>query len=209
MPDITISLSDDDHRMLSDEYKKMSIDWLRTHPSSLPPPFEQWLASQLVADIRQAMMNKHEVKEMHTINAIEKMITSLQRHGFGLANLTRHGDPEEACTKLAQATASDLGLATHTAKRIQELLAYYSRSAREVADLAHVTMTNRAYGALHEAYRELMERSTKALDHLGEDQAIGRVEGGAAILVSMHVMNRQTAKEKTDAFKLQARNARK
>lgn len=205
MPDITIVLSDEEQRLLSDEYRKMSIEWLHNNAASLPPPFEQWIASRLVADMRQAAMSKHDVEEMHAINAIEKLVTGLQRHGFGLAHLGRQSEMPEAIGRLAQATAYGLGLSLHTAKRIQELLDYYVKSAKEVADLAHVTVTNRAYGLLHEAYRELIERTTKASDHLGEEKALGRAEGAAAILVSMHVMTRDAAKEKTEAFKQQLR----
>lgn len=205
MPDITIAMGDEEHRLLSDEYRKMSIEWLRDNTASLPPPFEQWITSRLVADMRQAAMSKHEIVEMHAINAIEKLVTGLQPHGFGLAHLGKQGEAADAIMKLAHSTAAGLGLTLHTAKRLQELLEYYAKSAREVADLAHVTTTNRAYGMLHESYRELIERTTKASDHLGEEKALGRVEGGAAILVSMHVMTREAATEKTEAFKQQMR----
>jgi len=209
MPDITITVSDEDHRLLTDEHKKMSIEWLRDHAASLPPTFEQWLAARLVETVRRDTLSKHDLAEMQAINAIEKFVTGLQRNGFGLASLSRHSDAAEAVGKLAEATASGLGLSLHAGKRIQELLEYYAKSAREIADLAQVSMTNRAYGAMHEAYRELIERTTKALDHLGEEKAMGRVEGGAAILVSMHVMTREAAKEKTEAFRHQMRDPQK
>lgn len=205
MPDITITMSDEEHRLLSDEYRKMSIEWLRDNASSLPPPFEQWVAARFVADMRQAAMNRHDIEEMHAISAIEKLVTGLQRHGFCLAHLGRQGESQDAIAKLAQATASGLGLSQHTAKRLQELLEYYAKNAKEAADLAHVTITNRAYGMLHEAYRELIERTNKASDHLDDEKALGRVEGAAAILVSMHVMTREAAQEKTEAFKRQLR----
>lgn len=209
MPNITITVSDDDHRLLADEHKKMSIEWLRSHTSSLPPTFDQWLATRLVETVREGTLGKHELAEMQAINAIEKLVTGMQRHGLGLASLNRHGDAKESIGPLAEATASGLGLPLHAAKRIQELLEYYARSAREIADLAHVGMTNRAYGAMHESYRELIERTTKALDHVGEEKALGRVEGGAAILVSMHVMTREAAQEKTEAFRHQLRDSQK
>lgn len=207
MPDITIRLSDEDHRLLSDEYKKMSIEWLRGHSGSLPPPFEEWIAGRLASGTRAASMSRQSIEEMHAFNAIEKLVTGLQAHGIGLANMNRHGDAFEAIEKLAETTASGLGLSLHTGKRLQELLEYYCKSAKEVADRAHVTMTNRGYGLLHEAYRELVERTTKALDHLGEEQALGRVEGAAAILVSAHVMTREAAREKTEAFRQHMRDA--
>jgi hypothetical protein len=205
MPDITMTISDDDHRLLSEQYKKMSIDWLQSRPASMPPRFEQWVADQVVLSARRAAMGKREAEEMQAIDAIEKLVTGMQRHGFGLANLSRHGDPGAAVEQLAQATANSLGLSPHGAKRLQELIGYYAKTARDIADMAHVGMTNRAYGALHESYRELAERTLKALDHLGEQQALGRVEGAVAILVSMRVMSREAAKEKTEAFRRQAR----
>lgn len=201
MPEITIRFSDEDHRLLADEYKKMSIEWLRDHAASLPPPFEDWSAAQLMNNARRNLMRKHELDEMHAFDAIEKLVTSLQRHGFGIANMNRQTDAPDAVANLAQTTAAGLGLSLHTGKRIQELLEYYCKSAKEIADRGHVSMTNRTYGLLHESYRELVERTTKALDHLGEDKALGRVEGAAAILVSAHVMTREAAKEKTDAFR--------
>ncbi|HEY0845183.1 MAG TPA: hypothetical protein VGE12_07435 [Noviherbaspirillum sp.] len=206
MPDITISVSDDEHRLLSDEYKKMSIEWLRTNADSLPPTFEQWIATRLVSAVRESTLSRHEIEEMHAFGAIEKFVTGMQAHGFGLANMNRQNDAAEAPERLAQATASGLGLSLHTAKRLQEMLEYYAKSAKEIADRAHVTMTNRAYGLLHEAYRELVERTDKALDHLGEDKALGRVEGAAAILVSAHVMTREVAREKTEAFRKHLRD---
>lgn len=208
MPDINITINDEDQRLLAEEYRKMSIDWLRLNAAALPPPFEQWLAAEMMTRMRATLQNKQAVEELLAVDAIEKLVTSLQQHDFGLAHLGRRGsDPGESAASLAQATAAGLHLPQHAAKRLQELLEYYAKSARETADLAHLSMTNRAYGALHEAYRELIERTVKALDHLDEKQALGRVEGGAAILVSMNVLSRQAAQEKTEAFRQQARDA--
>lgn len=210
MPEINIPLSDNEHRMLSDEYKKMSIDWLRTNIASVPPPFEQWLAGRLTIGIGSAASREREIEELRIFNVIEKLITGLQPHAFGLAHLGKpDAEPAESATALAQSLAADLGLSPLRAKRIQDLLAYYSKSAKEIADLAHVGVTKRAYGALHEAYRELVQRTEKAFDHLGEDKALGRVEGGIAILVSLQVMNRNMATEKTEAFRQQVRDSEK
>lgn len=202
MPVINIEVSDEEHRMLSEEYRKASIAWLRSNPSSVPPSFPQWLSNRTVEYVRQANLEPREVDEMHAINAIEKLVTSLQRHGFALASLDRPGvEPADAIADFAQSVARDLGLPHHTAKRLQELLQYYAKSAKEIADMAHVVITNRAYGALHEAFRELADRTAKAAEHLGDDRALGRVEGAVAILAGMRVMTRPAAKEKTDAFK--------
>jgi hypothetical protein len=207
MPDITLQISDEDQRLLAEEYRKMSIDWLRANASALPPPFEQWLAGELTNRLRQAAMDKNEIKELLTIDAIEQFVTSLQRHSFGLAHLGPHGNSDEAAAGLAQAVAAGLRLPPHAAKRLQELLTYYAKSARDTADLAHLGMTGRAQGALHEIYGDLIERTLKALDHLEQHRALGRVEGGAAILVGMNVMTRQAAQEKTEAFRHRARDA--
>ncbi|HCE10895.1 MAG TPA: hypothetical protein DEQ40_20265, partial [Oxalobacteraceae bacterium] len=52
----------------------------------------------------------------------------------------------------------------------------------------------------------LSDRTAKSADRLGTDRAIGRIEGAAAILVSLDVMNRDIAKKKTDAFKREMRS---
>ncbi len=210
MPSINITLTDHEYRLLSDEYKKMSIDWLQANNSSVPPVFEQWLATHLMAGVGNAATPEREVAELRIFNAIEKLITGLQAHDFGLAHLERHDSAlSESAAALGHAIAASLTLTQPRAKRIQELIEYYAKSPREIADLARVVVTNRAYGALHEAYRELVERTEKAVDHLGDDKALGRVEGAVAILVNLQVMNRQAAKQKTEAFKATLRDRKK
>jgi hypothetical protein len=207
MPEINIIVNDEEHRALSDEHKKMSIEWLRAKPDSVPPAFETWLAARLAAGAPTTATPRRDVEEMRSFTAIEKLITSLQPHGFGLAQLGKRGaGPSSSVSGLAQALARDLGLSTQRTKRIEELLEYYSKNAKELADAAHVGITNRAYGALHEAWRELAERTAKAVDHLGEDRALGRVEGAVAVLVAVNVMNRDSAREKAETFRLQMRD---
>lgn len=203
MPHIKISLTDEQQHLLTEEYKKASIEWLRNKPGTMPLPFEQWLAERVTYGVRQSPTREHEIEELRTLNAIEELITRLQAHGFSLAHLEQHGaDLGESAEALAYAIVADLGL-THTrGKRIRELVEYYAKTPKEIADLGQVAVTNRAYGALHEACRELVERTEKARDHLGEDKALGRVEGAVAILVGMNVMTRQAAREKTEAFRL-------
>ena len=58
----------------------------------------------------------------------------------------------------------------------------------------------------HEVYRALVERTWDALARLGEQRAIGRVESAIAILVGMQVMDRQSARQKAEAFKSRVRN---
>lgn len=210
MPEISISIDDEEHQLLSDEYKKMSIEWLRTHAGSVPPPFEQWLATRLVSSVRRAGVPERGMDEMRSLAALEKLITGLRPHGFGLAHLRKHETEQaEAATAFAQTLAQDLGLSIQRTKRIEELLAYYAKTAKEIADAAHVGITNRAYGALHEACRELIERTSDACDHLGEDKAVGRVEGAVAVLVALNATSRDNAREKTEAFRQQMRQRRK
>ncbi|WP_136415647.1 hypothetical protein [Herbaspirillum sp. ST 5-3] len=210
MPTINVELNDEEYRVLSDEYKKMCIEWLHANAATTPPPFEQWLSSHLMAGVDSLAPHDRDVAELRIFNAIEKLIISLQTHGFSLAHLGRHGSsPTESAAALAQAISNDLALAHPRAKRIQELVEYYSKSPKEIADLAHVVITNRAYGALHEAYRKLVERTETALDHLDEEKALGRVEGAMAILVSLQVISRHAAKEQTEAFKAALRDRKK
>jgi hypothetical protein len=210
MPEISISINEDAHRMLSDEYKKMSIEWLRLKAGTVPPPFEQWLATRLTLSVRKAAVPERELEEIQSFTAIEKLITGLQQNGYGLAHIGRQGATQaESAKAFAQALALGLGFSAQRVKRIEELLGYYSKGAKDVADAAHVGVTNRAYGGMHEAWRELAERTVKASDHLGEDRALGRVEGAIAILVAMHVITRESAVEKTEAFRLQLHERRK
>jgi hypothetical protein len=83
------------------------------------------------------------------------------------------------------------------------------KDPKEIADLAQIGVTNRTYGALNEAFRHLFERTTQSVPNLGSDRAIGRVEGAASILVSVDVMSRQIAMEKTKSFKQDARGVSK
>lgn len=203
MPDIKIMFSDEQQRVLTDEYKKASIDWLRSKPGTVPPPFERWLADRIADSVQQAAMSRHEIEELRSFNAVEALITRLQTHGFSLAHLEQHrSELGEAADALAQAIAQDLGLSHARSKRIRELLEYYAKSAKAVADAGQVAVSNHTYGALHEIWRELVERTDKARDHLGEEKALGRVEGAVAILVGMNVMTRPAAREKTEAFRL-------
>lgn len=198
MPQITLSLDDDRHRALSDEYKRMSITWLRDKPDA-PPPFEQWLATRLqgAAPVRHS----DEVREeLQTVDVIEKLVTALGNNGFALAQVDRR-EREDAAEALAEALAETLELSPPRARRLVELVSYYCKSAREVADAAHLGMTNRVYGTLHEAQRALTERTARGLDRLGPERAMGRVEGGLAILMLLQVMTRQAGREKAEEFR--------
>jgi hypothetical protein len=208
MPAINISLSDDEYNRLQEEHKKV-VARAKHDFSVLPPTFEEWIAGRATTGNGTAE-NDDELDAVRAFNAMEKLITSLRSHGFGLAHLGKQDSvPADSARELADTIVRDLRLSPQQSKRIQELVEYYSKGAREIADAAHVGITNRAYGALHEAYRDLADRTDKSTERIGEERAIGRVEGAIAILVNMHVMDRHAAKEKTEAFKAQARNPKK
>lgn len=203
MPSITLALDDILQQRLADEYKRMSIEWLRNHPGTMPPDFSQWLMERLATSVAQTGRNERELDEMRMVNAIEKLITELSPHRFGLVHLGKSGEElADAIAELGQTLIAELGLSRSRTKRIQDVLAYYAKSPKEVADLGHVTVTNRTYGALHEAYRELAARTETARVRLGEDKALGRLEGAVAMLVSLGVMSREAAREKTEGFRL-------
>jgi hypothetical protein len=210
MHTINISLNDEEHRALSDEYRNMTLEQLRAGADVTP--FEQWLAAQLVASAGSAAATGavSGPDDICAFNAIEKLITGLKPHGFGLAWLGKYGEElPDSAAELAETLVKDLQLTRQQTRRIQELVEYYAKSAKDIADVARVVVTNRTYGALHEEFRELTERTEKALDHLEPGQALGRVEGAAAMLVGLRVMTRQAAKEKTDAFGQQLHDRRK
>ena len=202
---VEIVLNERDHSRLQAEYSKMCEAWSRSGQHKLPPTFEQWLGLRAVeAESRAAPA---EVDEGRLFAILERLITSLPQQGFSFAHVGKRGvTREEAAKNLAQMLVRDFHLPVQYEKRLEELFAHYAKDAREVADLAQLTITNLTFGALNEAYRQLAERTETALTRLGPDRAIGRVEGGAAILVEMKVLGRDSAHEKTNAFKVVARS---
>jgi hypothetical protein len=202
---IEIELSEDDHRRLHDEYSKMCEAWPEVGDSGLPPGFPAWLGMR--AAETQDPQSDAELNNMRIFNAIEKLISSMPSHGFSLAHYVKHGvlRPESE-HKLAQLIVREFRLPSNYAKRLEEIFVHYVKDAKEAADVAQVGVTNKAYGALNEAYRHLVERSTQSLPSIGPDRAIGRVEGAASILVSLDAMGRDAATEKTNAFKIHARS---
>lgn len=205
---IEIVLSEDDHRRLHGEYSKMCETWSRLGNGAQPPSFEQWLS------VRAAEIDEQppeaELDDILIFSAIEKFIINLPQQGFAMSHFVKQGVMlPEAVRNLAQLIIDDFRLPSQYAKRIEDLFMHYVKDAKEVADLAEVGVTNRAAGALNEAFRNLFERTTQSIPNLGPDRAIGRVEGAAAILVSVDAMSREEAMEKTNAFKLQARTESK
>ncbi len=201
MPSIQIQLSDDEYHQLYEEYRKMAIAWPRPGLAALPPSFEEWAAARMLSG-SAAALEEEALADMRVFDALEKLVTALQPHGLALTRAERRSAPP---AELADGLARDLRLAPQQSRRLADLLGYYLKDAKEVADHAHVGITSRAYGALNEACRELIERTDKALPRLGEERAIGRVEGAVAILVSVNAMERDAAKDRTEAFKLRAR----
>lgn len=200
---VDIVLNEREHSRLQSDYNKMCEDWSRSGRHKLPPTFEQWLGAR-AAETEAA---PEVLDEARLFDALERLVTTLPQHGFSFAHVNKRSTPrEEAARNLAQVLVRDLNLSAHYAKRLEELFMHYAKDAREVADQAQLTVTNLTFGALNEAYRQLAERTETALPRLGPDRAIGRVEGGAAILVEMEVLNRDSARDKTNAFKVAARS---
>jgi hypothetical protein len=205
---IEIVLSEDDHQRLHGEYSKMCETWSRLGHGALPPTFEQWLGVRAAENEEQ--QSEIELNDMRVFNAIEKLISSLPQQGFALTHYVKQGvlRPESE-HNLAQLIVREFRLPIQYAKRLEEVFLHYVKDAKEVADLAQIGVTNRTYGALNEAFRHLLERSTQSVPNLGSDRAIGRVEGAASILVSVDAMKKEAATEKTNAFKQQARSVSK
>jgi len=205
---IEILLSEDDHQRLHGEYSKMCETWSRLGNGALPPTFEQWLGVRTAEN--EEPLSDVALDDMRIFNAIEKVVTSLPQHGFALTHFVKQGVLRpESVHNLAHLIVRDFRLPNQYAKRIEDLFTHYVKDAKEVADIAQVGITNRAYGALNEAFRHLLERTAQSVPKLGSDRAIGRVEGAASILVSIDALSRATAKEKTTAFKQQARSVSK
>lgn len=209
MPVINVVVSEVDHHYLEQEHADLVNAWARLGHQSQPPTFAKWLGSRLKPS---ALVPQEDAvfSDVRLFNGIEKLITSLPQHGFHLAHTaTGSADPTASSSALARAIVNDFQLQPQYAKRLQELFVHYLKSAREIADTAQVGITNRAYGALTEAHRQLTERTTDSIAKLGAEQAIGRIEGATAILVSVDVMDRSSAKKRTSAFKVQARAIKK
>ena len=208
MPTINVEYSDEDSLKLQEEYIKMSIVWPQLGNKDLPPTFEAWVGARAVEGDGTSIAL--EVDDVHLFGVLEKLISSLEPNGFGLAHLNpEEGASDEGTLALANTLVTDLKLQPKYLKRIQDLFENYLKSPKEIADTAQVGLTNRAQSALYAAYKKLVERSAKAVDHLGEERAVGRVEGAGAILASLKIIDRDTAEEKTDAFRLQVRAAQK
>ncbi len=199
MPQISISVTPDSHQNLLSSYQQ-AVD--ATPSGTIPPSFDDWLLARISISPKTDSSSSDELNDIYSFNAIEKMVTRLHKHGYGLAcfpKATVKADMSAAL--LASAIVKDLKLTTPYVKRLQDLFQHYQKDAKEIADAAQVGMTNRAYGAISEAFSQLVARTEKAEDNLNEERALGRLEGGIAILVSLDVMTRANASKKAAEFK--------
>jgi hypothetical protein len=208
MPIINVTLNELDNQRLEQEHKALVEGWHQLGNQNQPPTFASWLGTRLARPHDDAMDNL-SLSDIRVFNAIENLISSCPQHGFNLAHIAISSKPADSSQALASALVETFKLQPHYAKRLQELFSHYAKTAKEVADVAQVGVTNHAYGALTEVYRKLIERTSGGITKLGADKAIGRVEGATAILVGLGVMDRTDAKKRTNEFKKEADLAKK
>lgn len=209
MPVTEIVFSEEDDTKLRDEYHSMCATWMRLGRKNLPPTYEQWLGGRAVSGDGMPS-NGADLDDIRVFNAVEKLVTSLAAHNLALAQLDQsEGAKEKSTGELAETIVAGMRLPAPYLKRLQELFEHYLKDAKQVADAAHVMLTNRAYVALNEAYRKLLERTSQAAKHIGSERAIGRAEGAVAILVALDVLDRSIAEKRTRAFKAELRKIHK
>lgn len=205
MPAVNIIISETEHKKLQDDYEKMSAAWAQQGRQSAPPPFEHWLGERLTG---ATPVSAEDIGHMRVFSAVEQLVTSLHVHGFCLAHIAGNASAsEKSAQELAQALARHFELPSPYVKRLQDVFTYYQKNAASLVD-GDSSLLHSAAG-IERAYEELLDRTIKALDHLESERAIGRIEGGIALLVNLNVMGRDSAKEKTQAFKSQARRPKK
>lgn len=205
---ISVVINETDHHRLEKEHAAIVKAWSSLGNKTLPPTFAHWVGTRLIRE-NDGVADDATVSEMRVFNAIEKLIVGLSQTGFSLAFTGAENNEENCSNDLAAALVRDFQLQPHYTKRLTELFKNYLRNAREIADDGNVGVTNKAYGALTEAYRQLIERTEEAIPKLGTEKAIGRIEGATAILVGIEMMDRATAKKRTSAFKAKARSMAK
>lgn len=207
MPAVNISISETEHKKLQDDYEKMTAGWVQQGRQSSPPSFDHWVSERLMGT---TPVSAEEIGHMRVFSAVEQLITSMHVHGFCLANIA--GDStssEKPAQDLAQALARHFNLPQSYVKRLQDVFTYYQKNVASLVDSGDGNTVLHSAAAIERAYEDLLDRTTKALDHLEPERAIGRIEGAIAVLVSLDVMGRDSAKEKTQAFKSQARAQKK
>ena len=198
MPQISIPVSADVHQNILKSFQQ-TVD--ATPSSASPPSFDDWLLAK-ISTVPHNTASASELNDIYSFNAIEHMVTRLHKLGYGLAYFPKGAaKPEVSAALLAGAIVKDLKLTSPYLKRLQDLFQHYQKDAKEIADAAQVGITNRAYGAISEAFTQLVVRIEKAEDNLNEERALGRVEGGIAMLVNLDIMTRATANKKAAEFK--------
>jgi len=198
MPQISISVSSEAHQNLLNSFQ-LTVD--ATQSGVLPPNFDDWLLAR-ISTIPKTDTSASELNDIYSFNAIERMVTLLHKHGYGLACYPKAAvKAEMSAALLASAIVKDLKLTTSYVKRLQDLFNHYQKDAKEIADAAQVGITNRAYGAISEAFSLLVARTEKSEENLNDERALGRVEGGIAMLVNLDIMTRANATKKVAEFK--------
>lgn len=207
MPAVNIIISETDYKKLQEDYEKMAAGWAQQGRQLAPPPFDHWTGERLMGTIP---LSVEEIEHMRLFSAIEQLVTSMHLHGFCLAHVAGHGTaPEKSAQALAQALAQHFELPAPYVKRLQDVFAYYQKSAGSLVDGDSGTPVLHSAAAIERAYEDFLDRTNKALDHLDVERAIGRIEGAIALLVNLEIMNRENARDKTQAFKSLARATKK
>lgn len=207
MPAVNLIINETEHKKLQDDYEKMTVSWAQQGRQTPPPSFEHWVSERLTG---ATPVSAEEIGHVRVFSAIEQLVTSMHVHGLCLANVTGDTTPsEKPAHDLAQELARRSGLPQHYVKRLQDVFTYYQKNVASLVDSGDGKTSLHSGAALERAYEDLLDRTTKALDHLESERAIGRIEGAIAILVSLDVMGRDSAKEKTLTFKALARGQKK
>ncbi|TCS34382.1 hypothetical protein EDC30_11378 [Paucimonas lemoignei] len=207
MPAIQLIVSEAEHKKLQEDYEKLSALWIQQGRQSSPPPFEHWIGERLMNANR---ISAEGIDHMRVFSAVEQLITSMHVHGFCLAHVVgQTGSPEKSSQEFAEALVRHFELPTQYIKRLQDVFTYYQKDASSLTDNGSSKAPAHASTTIESTFEELLERTTTALDHLGTERAIGRVEGALALLVNLGIMERETAREKTQAFKALARGMKK
>jgi hypothetical protein len=207
MPALSIVISESDYKKLQEDYEKLSAIWLQQGRQSSPPPFDHWVGERLMNSGR---ISSDEIDHTRVFSALEQLITSMHLHGFCLAHVAGQStSAEKSAHDLAAALARYAELPVQYVKRLQDALTYYQKSATSLIDNGQENSKLHSATTIANSYEELRERTTTALDHLGTERAIGRIEGAIALLVSLGIIEREAGREKTKAFKVMARGMKK
>lgn len=207
MPVISLEVTDQEYARLQELHSKALLVIPTQSSDTAPLTFEPWLG-QVLSLLCSEPESAKELNSVRTFTAMETLVFNLHKHGFALTHTGKNPSQQTlSAQELAQSIVNDMQLQPQYVKRVQDLLTHFTKTAKELAEAAQIGLTSRAQLILIDAYRLLVERTEKALDHLGEERTIGRVEGAAAILAGLDVMDRDTAKKKTDEFKIKIRTA--